>query len=85
MKSSPTAMRTMISSGIVSRGIDLLMKYKPNQLYEGVSAPLGNLVKLIVTPPLFIPAIRDPAEAPKFDLGSSGMNFDLQAFFGSEE
>lgn len=85
MKSSPTAMRTMISSGIVSRGIDLLMKYKPNQLYEGVSAPLGNLVKLIVTPPLLVPAIRDPTEAPKFDLGSSGMNLEPQAFFGCED
>lgn len=30
MKSSPTAMRTMIQSSVVSRGIDLLMKYKPN-------------------------------------------------------
>ena len=67
MISSPMAMRTMISSGIVSRGIELLMKYKPNQLYEGVSAPLGNLVKLIVTPALVVPTLRDPTEAPIFD------------------
>jgi len=30
MLSSPTAMEAMISSGIISRGIELLMKYKPN-------------------------------------------------------